>query len=152
MDLLNELPKLLPLAIKWAEKVSKEAQGTGTPLGQNEAAIAMKVGVRHPELIRFVVVDRIPLPDDDVLRDAAIQAGMLGQDFIGLTLGYTIFLRANAFLNPRLIAHECRHVAQYESFGSVVAFLENHLADVARVGYYNSHLERDARDYENCVP
>jgi hypothetical protein len=151
MDLLKELPNLLPLAIKWAEETSEAARRTGAPLGQNEMAIARRVGVQSPELIRLLIVDNIPMPEDAILRNAAQQAGLLSPNFIGLTLGYAIFFRGST-LTPRLFAHECRHVAQYEFFGSIAAFLNNHLADVVRVGYQDSILERDARAYENCVP
>jgi hypothetical protein len=113
-------------------------------------ALARKVGVQQPEKIRVVRVQEIPMPRHGPLRAAAVQVGF-GPDLTGLTLGHAIFLCEHD-QRLQLLAHECRHVAQYESFGSIAAFLTKHLRDVATVGYYNSPLERDARACENYVP
>jgi len=151
VDLVKELPRLLPLAIAWAETTSAEALSRGTSLNESGIAIARRVGVREPDRIRVVVLDEIPVPQDPTLRQAAIEAGLLGPRFGGLTLGYAIFLSAGD-TRPQLLAHEYRHVAQYESFGSIASFLSTHLPDVATVGYFNSLLEQDARAFESVVP
>ena len=91
------------------------------------------------------------MQQDPTLRQAAIEADLLGPRFSGLTLGYAIFLSAGD-TQPHLLAHECRHVAQYESFGSIASFLSTHLQEVAKVCYFNSALEQDARAFESVVP
>jgi hypothetical protein len=48
----------------------------------------------------------------------------------------------------QLLAHECRHVAQYEMAGSVAAFLTVYLHQLVTVGYDNSPFEIDARAHE----
>jgi hypothetical protein len=148
---MQELPKLLPLAIAWAEAESTAALARGNTLSELGLALARKVGVQHAEKIRVVVADEIPMPSEPLLRQAALEAGLLGPGFSGLTLGYAIFL-CRRDQRPQLLAHECRHVAQYESFGSIAHFLATHLRDVVTLGYYDAPLEQDARAFENCAP
>jgi GNAT superfamily N-acetyltransferase len=151
VNLRDELPNLLPNAIAWAENQSRVGLVRGAPLTDSGVALASEMGVRHPERIRLVTVDALPMPEDATLRRAALDAGLLGPGFVGLTLGYAIFVR-EGHGDRRVLAHECRHVAQYESFGSIGAFLTRHLADVVRFGYADSPLERDARAWEGRVP
>lgn len=82
-----------------------------------------------------------------MLRQAAIEAGLLGPNMVGLTLGYSIFL-VNGYENVRLISHECRHVYQYEMFGSIDSFLPVHLQQIVTYGYQDAPLEVDARAHE----
>lgn len=151
MDLLHALPRLLPLATAWAEAEARAGWQRGQPLNGAGCTLARKVGVASPERIRVLHVAELPMPRDPLLRDAARAMGLLGPAFTGLTLGHTIFLR-EASPPISLLAHECRHVAQYESFGSIARFLATHLHDVARVGYWDSPLEQDARAFERCEP
>jgi len=149
-DLLKRLPELLPLATAWAEAQSTHGARLGKPLNEAGVTLARRVGVAHPERIRIVVVKELPMPDDPVLRAAGLQAGLIGAQFSGLTLAYVIFVREGDE-RIELLAHECRHVAQYESFGSIGGFLATHLRDVIQVGYGDAPLEQDARAFESCV-
>jgi hypothetical protein len=146
-DLLSVLPQLLPSAIKWAEEQSLRAQQTGQPLDITGLALARQVGVRHSERIRTQLVDALPLPDEPSLRQAALATGLLGPNMIGLTLGYSIFI-VRRYMGPRLPSHECRHVYQYETSGSVAEFLPSYLQQIATVCYLNAPLEQDARAHE----
>ena len=145
MNLRLDLPKLLPKAINWAERKQREILETGRPLSQEEIAIARGVGVVNPEKIRIKIVDRLPFPEDPELAAAAQQTGMLGPDMTGLTLFYGIFICQHDSGNRHLIAHECRHVQQYEERGSISHFLQEYLFQILSAGYDNSQLERDAR-------
>ncbi|MDQ6621124.1 MAG: hypothetical protein M3Z31_15755 [Pseudomonadota bacterium] len=149
MDLRHRLPELLPLAIAWAEAEASRGLAEGVPLDAAALALAGRVGVRDPQRIRVIRVHEMPAPGDPLLRQATREAGLSGPNSAGLTLGHAIFLRSDD-QRPQLLAHECRHVAQYESFGSIGAFLRSYLADVIRVGYRASLLERDARAFENA--
>lgn len=148
MDLLAELPKLLPGAIAWAEERARKAAEVGAPLTPAERRIAGEVGVARPELVRVELVgDRLPMPDAPALRAAALQAGLLGPGMIGLTLGHSIFI-CRGHKTRRLLSHELRHVHQYEQHGSIAGFLPIYLKQVLEVGYDNAPLERDARAHE----
>jgi hypothetical protein len=142
------LPKLLPRAIAWAEDCAARAAAVGLPLNGPELAIARAVGVAEPERVRVEIVgDRLPMPDDPALREAAMHAGLLAPGMVGLTLGYSIFICAG-HKTRRLLSHELRHVHQYEQHGSIAGFLPLYLQQVIEAGYRDAPFERDAREHE----
>lgn len=145
IGLRSELPRLLPKAVSWAEAQQADILATGAPLSAEHVVMAGKVGVAHPENIRIKLVERLPLPEDQELATAAIQTGLLGPNMTGLTLFYGIFVCRRAQGDNMLIAHECRHVHQYEQKGSVAGFLQEYLQQIVTFGYVNAPLERDAR-------
>lgn len=151
MNLHALLPQLIPAAVAWAEREAARIAAEGIALPADLQAVARRVGVRAPQRIRVVRADRMPWPDDPLLRRAAMQTGMLGASTIGLTLGYGIVL-ARDQATTRVVAHECRHVAQYESYGSVAAFLAEYLRQVVVHGYHDAPLEADARAHEIDAP
>ncbi len=146
-DLAAVLPKLLPQAIKWVELRSAEILLTGKPLTPAGIAVAQSVGVLDPDRIRVELVESLPLPDDQMLRDVALQTGLLGPDMAGVTFGHGIYACIDHVTN-RLLAHECRHVFQYEDAGSIAAFLPVYLQDIVQYGYFESPFEADARQCE----
>jgi len=147
LNLLSVLPQLLPKATAWAEMQSQDIAQTGQGLDATNLALARSVGVRSPERIRVKIVPAIPMPTDADLQQAAVQTGLLGQGNVGLTLGYGIFIAAGNF-TTRLLSHECRHVQQYESKGSIAAFLPDYLQQIVTVGYDDAPSEKDARAWE----
>jgi hypothetical protein len=147
MDLHELLPQLLPHAIAWAEFQSQHVASLGMALTEPLQDIARRVGVQRPELIRVKLVDRLPLPEEPVLRQAAIETGLLAPNMVGLTLGHSIFL-VNGHDDIRLISHECRHVYQFETLGSIETFLPVYLQQIVDFGYENAPLEIDARTHE----
>jgi hypothetical protein len=95
-----------------------------------------------------VVVEEIPAPTQSALRAACEQLNLLGEDTAGLTLGYGVFLKKDRRESVRLLAHELRHVAQYEGHGSIAAYLTVYIPELLRFGYEDAPLERDAREAE----
>lgn len=150
MDLRAALPFLLPKAIAWAEEEALRAATSGRALTAEETVLARKVGVVTPELIRIQSCDRLPMPQDPSLQVAAVQTGLLGPGMVGLTFSYSVFIcRGNE--TRRLLAHEFRHVFQYEQSGSIARFLPVYLQQIVTQGYWNAPLEIDARTYENIA-
>ena len=147
MDLRTLLPQLLPHAIAWAEFQAGHVAALGMPLPEDFVNVARRVGVRRPELIRAKLVDQLPLPEEPLLREAALQTGLLGPGMVGLTLGYSIFIVCGHD-TVRLISHECRHVYQYEMLGSIDKFLPVYLQQIVEFGYASAPLEVDARAHE----
>ncbi len=145
--LLSILPQLLPKAIDWAEKRSAEICSSGVALTEREKRIAMAVGVTNPEKIRISIVSSIPIPDDPMLQKVAIETGLLGPDTAGLTLEYGIYIRAGED-SDQLLSHECRHVYQYETLGSIGEFMPIYLQQIAQYGYEDAPFEVDARQHE----
>ena len=110
--------------------------------------LAQLVKVQLPARIRVDIVDAMPLPDDEVLRAAASQVGLFGPDTAGLTLGYAVLIKRGCENDLRLLSHEFRHVSQYETCGSIEAFLTVHLRHLVAYGYEDSPFEVDARAHE----
>ena len=112
--------------------------------------------------IRAFVIDRIDgktsggirklaqaeLPDEPVLRAAAQGVGLSQSWAAGLTLGHAVIVRRGFEREARLLSHEFRHVAQYESMGGIGPFLVSHLKSLVEHGYEDSPFERDARAHE----
>jgi len=146
-DLRSALPFLLPKAIVWAEERAVEIASSGLPLDSRGISLAQRVCVAHPELIRVLVVDRLPFPSDPQLQQAALATGLLGPGMVGLTLGHGIYL-CHGHISARLLSHECRHVYQYEQAGSVAAYLPVYLQQIVDFGYTNAPFEIDARNHE----
>lgn len=141
------LPTLLPSAISWVKEQSAFILESGSPLTETGLRLARAVGVSHPEKIRISVVSELPQPSEPNLRDIAIQTGLLGPNMIGITFGYGIYV-CDGHISNRLISHECRHVFQYETAGSIDAFLPIYLQQIATVGYDSAPYEIDAREHE----
>jgi hypothetical protein len=148
-SLEEQLPQLIPLAVDWANHEARRAYAAGTPLPWQLLSVAREVGVSEPGWVRLLSVDAIPLPADPLLRAAAAQVGFVEGAMSGLTLGYAIFVRQGEEENLRLLRHELRHVAQYESCGGIAEFLNVHLRHLARFGYEDSPFEVDARQHES---
>lgn len=147
IDLASILPRLLPDAIEWAETKSDEILSSGVPLSEPEIRLARAVGVTNPERIKVSIVPALPLPDNPELRAVALQTGLLGPGMVGLTLGHGIYV-CDGHVSKRSISHECRHVHQYETAGSISNYLPKYLQQIAMFGYHDAPFEKDAREHE----
>jgi hypothetical protein len=148
IPLASQLPVIAPRAIEWAERVASGAALSGKPLSAELQKLAAGRGVRQPRSIRILVVDEIPLPDEPLLKAAALKVGLSQSSAAGMTLGYAVVVRRGYENDPRLLSHEFRHVAQYEACGGIRAFLSMHLGHLAEFGYEDSPFEVDARAHE----
>lgn len=148
IDLAAQLPELLPGAIAWVERQAEMAAQAGEPPPPKLEDLARKVGVREPSLIRIVVVREFPLPENEMLRAAAVQLGLFGPSTRGITYRYSVVLREGRHFEPALLADEFRHVAQYEACGSIALFLHTYLRHIVAFGYEDTPFEVDARAHE----
>jgi hypothetical protein len=148
MTLADQLPQLLPLACEWAEEHAALIQRSGRRLTPAETAVAARVGVARAEMVRIAMVDEIPAPKQAALKAACEQLSFLGRDTLGLTLGYGVYVRKGQTDMETLVAHELRHVAQYEERGSIRAYLSVYIPELLRFGYENAPMELDARKAE----
>ena len=147
MDLRTALPQLLPRAIAWADARAAQVASSGRSLDDDEVQLARRAGVAFPERVRVALVDALPMPEDPELREAAIQAGLLGPGMVGLTLDHSVFI-CRGHETKRLLSHELRHVYQYEQAGSLAGFLPGYLQQIVESGYAAAPLEQDARAHE----
>ncbi|MEK7700846.1 MAG: hypothetical protein AAB418_02460 [candidate division NC10 bacterium] len=149
MDLQAALPHLLPMAIAWAEAEAIRGAAVGRELTERERDFARKVGVTHPERIRVITVETLPMPADPPLRAAAAQTGFLNPRMVGLTLGHSVFI-CRGHETPQLLSHEFRHVYQYQQAGSIAGFLPGYLLQIVEHGYVATTFEIDAKNHERA--
>lgn len=147
LDLQSRLPELLPKAIEWAESLCDRIAREGLPIDDKLQALARQVGVAQPDMIRILEVPHLPRPEDPELCQACFASGMLGANMTGLTLGYHIMVVAGC-TTPKILAHDFRHVYQFEEAGSLPAFLSIYAAQVLACGHNDAPLEWDARQQE----
>jgi hypothetical protein len=143
IDLRALLPVLIPKAIAWAKEMAADIAQNGNALSDKDCGIARAVGVVQPELIRIKMVDGLPLPTDPLLKQVALETGLIGPNMIGMTLGHSIFI-CRGHYDVRILSHECRHVYQYEQAGSIEAFLPTYLRQIVDFSYADAPLEVDA--------
>jgi hypothetical protein len=159
------LPYLMPRALAYAEAQAQHVASYGSPLDPRGLAIAEAIGIEHPERVRRLVVDTMPVPQDRLLRVVAQLFGVLGPQTAGLTLGYNL-LTLKGHENDELeCAHELVHTRQYEESmapedgrvpqgphvyghgvdGSLRRFVGGYLEQLVRHGHEDAPLEIDAR-------
>jgi hypothetical protein len=129
----------------WAELQAAQISKTGRPLAPQEITIAKKVGVQVPEQIRVLSVAEVPFPDDPAIHAIGLKVGLSPKSSGGMTLGYGIFICDDQKARRDIWPHEFRHVAQYECFGSIRAFMFFYLKELLYFRYGSGPLEVDAK-------
>ena len=142
--LLRAMPVCLPLAIRWVSQQEQRILRFGVPLDEPYFTDARLMGVAHPEFVRLLKVDQVPLPADRLLRWAAKRTKLISLNTAGMTMRYGIFVRSDCWEKRRLIAHECVHTAQYVRLGGIGKFLSRYLRECLEVGYPSGPLEQEA--------
>ena len=136
--------KLLPLACVWAEEQEQIILRDGVALSQTQLSDAYKLKVVHPEKVRLLKVNQIPIPQQPELRTAAEATNLISQNTVGLTLRYGIFIRADYWNSRPLVAHELVHTSQYEKLGGFSQFLQKYLYECLTIGYPKAPMEQEA--------
>ena len=142
--LLKSLPVLLPVATAWVEWEERKILRHGIPLTPDGLLDAAKMGVAHPEKIRLMKVDRIPLLIGPFIKLLARAMPEISSETIGLSLRYGIYVRSRYWPDRHLIAHECVHTGQYERSGSVSGFLRGYFSECLEAGYPDAPMEQEA--------
>lgn len=135
---------LMPLACKWTEEQEQVILNNGDALSNIQLADARNVGVIHPERIRLLIVNQIPMPDHPALHAAATAIQLITPATTGLTLRYGIYIRSDHRKNRQLITHELVHTAQYERLGGFLPFLQQYLYECNTIGYPATPMEQEA--------
>jgi hypothetical protein len=125
----KDFERLAPLAYEWAKSQEASILEHGVPLTADQIADAGRAGVRNPGRIRLLVANRIQLPDDKELADAARHAQIITDASRGVTVGYGIIIRADSWRNRELLVHQFAHVAQCERSGGLQTFVSEYLLD-----------------------
>ena len=138
--------RLASLAYHWARAQEAYVLEHGVPLKKQQRADAERAGVRRIERVRILVVDRIPLPEDKELADAARHAQIITDASRAVAIGYAVIVRADSWHNRELLLHQLVHVAQCERSGGLEPFVREYLCDRRNsVEFSVGSLEDEAR-------
>ncbi|HEX8077114.1 MAG TPA: hypothetical protein VF511_04815 [Chthoniobacterales bacterium] len=125
----KDFERLAPLACEWAKTQETYILQHGVPLSRDQIADAKRAGVQDPSRIRLLVVDRMPMPDDSELANAARKAQIITDASRGAAVGYGIIIRADSWQDRELLLHQLVHVAQCERSGGLESFAKEYLLD-----------------------
>ena len=138
--------QLLPLAYQWAKAQEDYVLARGVPLGPRHIEDAVRAGVHEVSRVRVLVVDRIPLPDDESLAAAARRTGIITEDTRCVGFGHALIIRADAWNDRELVLHNLVHIAQCEHSGGLEQWVRQYLADRANCPNFTiGSLEQQAR-------
>ena len=125
----KDFERLSPLASQWAKRQEAYILAHGVPLTPDQTADARRAGVNDPGRVRVLVVNRIPLPDDKELAEAARRAQIITDASRGVAIGYGIIIRADSWRDRELLLHQLAHIAQCERSGGLDNFVGEYLQD-----------------------
>jgi hypothetical protein len=134
----------LPMASAWVLEQERFILKNGLPLSTAQLSDAKLAGVVHPERVRLLRVEQIPLPDHPELRAMAEAMKLTSPPIPGLALRYGILIRSDFWGQRQQLVHELAHTAQYERLGGVRAFLECYLYECIAIGFTASPMEQEA--------
>jgi hypothetical protein len=129
MSDLEEARRLAPLARQWALEQEAFVLKLGAPLDAQQIADAKRAGVKDTARVRVLPVDRIPMPANLELAEAARRAQIITDASPAVTIGHAIMVRADRWRDRELLLHQFVHVAQCERCGGLEAFVEEYLTD-----------------------
>jgi hypothetical protein len=161
IDPAPQAQQLLPATLALLQAAEQAAIVRGRVLTPTEMRIARRLGVAEPERVRVLITPVLPSWMAPDLMAKATAAGNTGTDnsnppvdadrapperrfgIAGLTAGHGILIGIRHANNPRVLAHELAHVAQYERLG-MRAFALRYLTELLSVGYFRAPLELEA--------
>lgn len=125
----EQFDELRQRALAWAREQEAQILKFGVPLRPAQLEDAARVGVQDPARVRILIVDRISIPDDDPLAEAARRAQIITEASRGVTLGHGILIRGDSWHDRELLVHALVHVAQCERVGGLDRFVAEYLQD-----------------------
>lgn len=138
--------QLLPLACQWAWDQQDVILARGAPLAPQHMADAGQAGVQDCSRIRILVVERLPLPDNQLLAEFARGRNIVTAATRGAGIGYGVMIRADCWGDRELLVHQFVHIAQFERSGSLDSFVEQYLSErLTCPSFTLGPLEEEAR-------
>jgi len=125
---------LVPLAMKWYSKVEESLYPKGRSLTEAEKNQAIELGIRNPERIRVLILEKFPEPKNQITN----------KHFEGArTMGNIILIKPQHKNNSVILCHELVHIAQIDRMG-LKQFLKRYALEREVLGYSRSLLENEA--------
>src|ERR1043165_4878821 len=100
------------LAASWVLSQERIIMAKGKSLTPAQMWDARLAGIAHPERVRLLRVDQVPLPEHPELRAMAEAMKLSAPN--GLALRYGIYIRSDHWGRRSLLVHKLAHTAQYE--------------------------------------
>ena len=95
---------------------------------------------------KVLIVDRIPMPENEELAETARRRHIITDASRGVTIGHGIIIRADSWGDRELMLHQLVHVAQCERSGGLEAFVQQYLCDRQTCATFTvGSLEEEAR-------
>jgi hypothetical protein len=144
--------RIIPVAYQWAQEQEEFVLKHGAPLSSSQIADAQRCGVVDCPRVRVLVVDRIPLPDDEELAGVTQRAQIITSASRTVTVGHGIMIRADSWQNRELLLHALVHVAQCERSGGLRSFVEQYLSNRATCANFSvGPFEDEARGLARAI-
>lgn len=143
-----DLNSLTELVVDWIAALETDIFDEGMELNDAEIKLATLAGVEYPYMVRYCYRHRVDFPVD--LIATALIVGMDPSKIAGLTCGHCILF--TSVPDWATLAHELKHVAQYERLGGVAKFLKTYITQCIVKGYENAPLEIEARQFQRAAP
>ncbi len=140
----EEFETLVSLASPWVEGLEQIALRDGIPLDKPQTADARTIGISHPERIRLLQVNEVPLPEDPILLTACETTRAIGPATWALSARYGILIRTDRWGEREAIVHELVHTSQYEKLGGIAHFLKQYLQECMTAGFPRGAMEQEA--------
>ena len=133
------------MAVAWARAQEDLILARGIPLDPRAASDASRLGVQNIDGIKVLVVNRIPMPDNPELMEAARRMQIITASSRAVTMGHGIMIRADAWGDRELMVHQLIHVMQCERCGGFERYLQLYLSDRAEATFSAGTFEEEAR-------
>lgn len=142
----KKLDLLSARALAWAKSQEDLILKYGFPLSPAQARDAERAGVQDIARVRVLVVDRISMPENEELAEAARRAQIITEASQGIAVGHGVAIRASFWQDRMLLVHCLVHVAQCERSGGLESFVQEYLADrITSADFSIGSLEEEAR-------
>ena len=137
---------LIPLAYQWAKAQEEFVLAGGVPLDRDQMEDARLAGVRDRERVRVLIVDRMRLPDDPKLAEAARRVRIITESTRCVGFGHALIIRADGWNDRELLVHNLVHIAQCERAGGLEPWVTAYLLDRRNCPPFSvGPLEEEAR-------
>ena len=138
---LTKINGLIPHAIKWYDNVAKTLSDKGRKLTKAEKNQARFLGVKNPDAVRVVVMNKFPEPNNQTVNNHFEGARAMGN---------IILIKPKHQHNSVILCHELVHVGQKDRLG-LKRFLRRYALEREYLGYSKSLLENEAYSLQQVI-
>lgn len=131
----------MPAAMKWYDDVAKSLHHKGRVLTPAEKKQAKQLGVKYPDTVRVLVLNKFPEPNGRFSNDNSEGARAMGN---------IIMMKPRMKNNSSVLCHELVHVAQKDRLG-LKGFLKQIALEKKVLGYSGSLLENEAYALQQTI-